>query len=144
MAEKQLLIEASEFGLICNLSNDEKNRLTESLKVSKRPNDCLLVKGVPSTRLDIKNQNGRIYPTALMQKAIEEARPQMESKMLVCSGDEHPTDSTFPRPSTISHVVVNAYIKNVLIVRTRGLGIRGEGRTYFFPCKPFTVLSTQI
>ena len=29
MAEKQLLIEASEFGLICNLSNDEKNRLTE-------------------------------------------------------------------------------------------------------------------
>ena len=115
MAEKQLLIEASEFGLICNLSNDEKNRLTESLKVSKRPNDCLLVKGVPSTRLDIKNQNGRIYPTALMQKAIEEARPQMESKMLVCSGDEHPTDSTFPRPSTISHVVVNAYIKNVLI-----------------------------
>ena len=115
MSEKQLLIEACEFGLICNLSNDEKNKLTESLKVSKRPNNCLLVKNVPATRLGVINQNHRVYPTALMQKAIEEAKPLMKNNMLVCSGDEHPTDTTYPRPGTISHIVTNAYIKNVLI-----------------------------
>ena len=115
MAEKQLLIEASEFGLICNFDNqNDKNKLTESLKISKKPNDCLLVRGVPSTRLDVVNQNGRIYPTALMQKAIDEARPKMKAKMLVCSGSEHPTDSTVP-PEYISHIITDAYIKNVLI-----------------------------
>ena len=35
--------------------------------------------------------------------------------MLLCSGDEHPVDSTFPRPSSVSHCVINAYIKNVEI-----------------------------
>lgn len=114
MSEKQLLIESCEFGLVCNLSNDKKTKLKEALEVSKKSNDCLIVKGVAATRLDKINQNGRIYPTSIMQQAIEEAKPKMKAKMLVCSGSEHPEQS-WPKPEYVSHYVTDAYIKNVLI-----------------------------
>ena len=115
MSEKQLLIESCDFSFSCNLSDEKKTALTESLKISAGKNGNLIVKSIPCTILDRRNANGRIYPTALMQKAIDEAKPKMRAKMLLCSGDEHPVDSTFPRPSSVSHCVINAYIKNVEI-----------------------------
>ena len=115
MSKKQLLLESCDFSFACNLSEEEKNTLTESLRISAGKNGNLIVKSIPCTILDRRNANGRIYPTALMQKAIDEAKPKMRAKMLLCSGDEHPVDSTFPRPSSVSHCVINAYIKNVEI-----------------------------
>ena len=114
MSKKQLLLESCDFSFTCNLSEEEKNTLTESLKISAGKNGNLIVKNIPCTILDRVNQNGRIYPTALMQKAIEEARPKMKAKMLLCSGSEHPQNS-FPEPKEVSHCVINAYIKNVEI-----------------------------
>lgn len=114
MSEKQLLLESCDFSFTCNLSEEEKNTLTESLKISAGKNGNLIVKSIPCTILDRRNQNGRIYPTALMQKAINEARPKMKAKMLLCSYSEHPQNS-FPEPKDVSHCVINAYIKNVEI-----------------------------
>lgn len=114
MSKKQLLLESCDFSFTCNLSEEEKNTLTESLKISAGKNGNLIVKNIPCTILDRVNQNGRIYPTALMQKAIEEARPKMKAKTLLCSGSEHPQNS-FPEPKEVSHCVINAYIKNVEI-----------------------------
>ena len=114
MSKKQLLLESCDFSFTCNLSKEEKNTLTESLKISAGKNGNLIVKNIPCTILDRRNQNGRVYPTALMQKAIDEARPKMKAKMLLCSGSEHPENS-FCEPRNVSHCVINAYIKNVEI-----------------------------
>ena len=114
MSKKQLLLESCDFSFTCNLSEEEKNTLTESLKISAGKNGNLIVKSIPCTILDRRNQNGRVYPTALMQKAIDEARPKMKAKMLLCSGSEHPENS-FCEPRNVSHCVINAYIKNVEI-----------------------------
>ena len=85
MSEKQLLIESCDFSFSCNLSDEKKTALTESLKISAGKNDTLIVKNIPCTILNRRNQNGRVYPTALMQKAIEAARPKMQNRELICS-----------------------------------------------------------
>lgn len=114
MSKKQLLLESCDFSFACNLSEEEKHTLTESLRISASKNGNLIVKSIPCTILDRRNANGRIYPTALMQKAIDEAKPKMKAKMLLCSYSEHPQNS-FPEPKDVSHCVINAYIKNVEI-----------------------------
>jgi len=114
MSKKQLLLESCDFSFACNLSEEEKHTLTESLRISAGKNGNLIVKSIPCTILDRRNANGRIYPTALMQKAIDEAKPKMKAKMLLCSYSEHPQNS-FPEPKDVSHCVINAYIKNVEI-----------------------------
>ena len=114
MSEKQLLIESCDFSFSCNLSDEKKTALTESLRISAGKNGNLIVKSIPCTILDRRNANGRIYPTALMQKAIDEVKPKMRAKMLLCSYSEHPQNS-FPEPKDVSHCVINAYIKNVEI-----------------------------
>lgn len=108
MAEKQLLIESCDF----SFSIKEDNELKESLRLSAGKNDTLIVKGVPSTICNFKNQNGRVYPTALMQKAIEEAKPKMNRRELNSQACEHPEQSLVT-PTNVSHTIINAYIKNV-------------------------------
>lgn len=108
MAEKQLLIESCDF----SFSIKENNELKESLRLSAGKNDTLIVKGVPSTICNFKNQNGRVYPTALMQKAIEEAKPKMNRRELNSQACEHP-DQSLVTPTNVSHTIINAYIKNV-------------------------------
>ena len=68
MSEKQLLIESCDFSFSCNLSDEKKTALTESLKISAGKNGNLIVKSIPCTILDRRNANGRIYPTALMKQ----------------------------------------------------------------------------
>ena len=107
MAEKQLLIESCDF----SFSIKESNELKESLRLSAGKNDTLIVKNVPSTICNYRNQNSRVYPTALMQKAIEEARPKMERRELNSQACEHPEQSLVT-PTNVSHTIINAYIKN--------------------------------
>ena len=108
MAEKQLLIESCDF----SFSVKEDNELKESLRLSAGKNDTLIVKGIPSTICNFKNQNGRVYPTALMQKAIEAAKPKMNRRELNSQACEHP-DQSLVTPTNVSHTIINAYIKNV-------------------------------
>lgn len=136
MSEKQLLIESCDFSFSCNLSDEKKTALTESLKISAGKNDTLIVKNIPCTILNRRNQNGRIYPTALMQKAIEAARPKMQNRELICSGSEHPEMSYCPLEKG-SHVVINAYIKNV------DLEVDGEKGRYDVLFNDWLVLPTD-
>lgn len=108
MSKKQLLIESCDF----SFSIKETNELKESLKLSAGKNDTLIVKNVPSTICNYRNQNSRVYPTALMQKAIKEARPKMERRELNSQAREHP-ESSLVTPINVSHTIINAYIKNV-------------------------------
>ena len=136
MSEKQLLIESCDFSFSCNLSDEKKTALTESLKISAGKNDTLIVKNIPCTILNRRNQNGRVYPTALMQKAIEEARPKMQNRELICSGSEHPSLSYCPLEKG-SHVVINAYIKNV------DLEVDGEKGRYDVLFNDWLILPTD-
>lgn len=103
---KQLLIENSEF--ITKIVLDKS--LKESMTVEKGSNNTLIVKGVICTLLNRKNQNGRIYSTEEMQKAIKEAEHAMATKQLLCQADEHP-EGSFVAPTHASHVITKAYIK---------------------------------
>jgi hypothetical protein len=75
----------------------------------------LVLKRVPATILDIKNGNGRIYRTTAMESALLEAKSKglFAEKYLLCSGDDHPSESSFVKPTEASHVVIDAYIENV-------------------------------
>lgn len=110
--KNQLLIESSEFSAKIKLSK----ALKESVKLSQGKAGTLIVRNVPCTILNRRNQNGRIYPTDVMEKAIKEARFAIETKQLLSKPNEHP-DSSFVAPSEASHVIIDAYIKkNVSIV----------------------------
>lgn len=109
---RKLLIESSEFVSKVKLSKG----LKESVKLSAGKAGTLIVKNVPCTILNRRNQNGRIYSTALLEAAIQEAQEAIASRQLLCAGNEHPEGSFVP-PTEASHVVINAYIKkNVSVV----------------------------
>ena len=65
---KQLLIEEAEFTTPIKI---EKG-LKESISVENN-NDVLIVRNIPATIADRKNQNGRIYTTEVLQEAIRNA-----------------------------------------------------------------------
>ena len=115
MKKKQLLIESCEFVSNIKLSKE----LKESVELSKGKNGTLIVRNIPVTLLDRLNQNQRIYSTKVMQEAIEAARPLMETKQLLGSGNEHPSGS-YIGPTTAAHVVINAYIKPNVEVTVNG------------------------
>ncbi len=110
MSEKKLLVEAGDFINCFEVSHD----LKESLRLSAGKGGILVVKNIPCTVLDRKNQNGRIYPTDIMRKAIAEAASKFKTKQCLSQCKDHP-ESSFCIPSDVSHAVVNAYIKNVEI-----------------------------
>lgn len=65
---------------------------------------------LPVTNLGIRNENGRIYSRAVMEKAIRECREQMEARTLLCSCLEHPnTESGEVPPGEASHCVIDAW-----------------------------------
>lgn len=74
----------------------------------------MLVKNIPSTILNEKNQNGRIYKTEEFSKALSTAKKNglFEGRTMLCTADDHP-EGTYPKPSTCSHIVVDARIKKV-------------------------------
>ena len=109
---KQLLIESCEFVSKIKLSKD----LKESVKMSSGKSGTLIVRNVPCTILNRKNQNGRIYSTEVLQEAIEAARMNFQTKSLLSQADEHP-ESSYVAPSHASHVIIDAYVKkNVSLV----------------------------
>jgi len=74
----------------------------------------MILKGVPATILDKLNGNGRKYTQKEMKSAISKARKagHFESRRLLCTANDHPEES-YVAPINASHIVLNAYIKNV-------------------------------
>ena len=130
---KTLFIENSPF-LTRLVVTDE---LKESIQVKQGKNNTLIVKNIPGTILNRTNQNGRIYSTAEIQKAIEAARPQIETKQLLCSCDEHP-EGSFVSPSHAAFVIIGAYIK-----KNVKLEVEGEQGTYDVLFCDIEVLNTS-
>ena len=77
---KQLFIENSPF--LSRLVLDDN--LKESIQIKQGKNNTLVVKNIPATVLNRTNQNGRIYGTSEMQKAIDAAKQQIATKQLLC------------------------------------------------------------
>lgn len=114
---KQVLIET---GFITDLRIS--NELKESISLSAGKGNTLVVKNVPCTILNRKNQNGRIYSTKEVQTAIDNAREQIRTKQLLSQADEHP-EGSYVAPTHASHVVTRAYIKknvDVVVEDVRG------------------------
>ena len=109
---KQLLIESCEIVSKVKLNKS----LKESVKLSQGKNGTLIVRNIPCTILNKRNLNGRIYSTEVIREAIDNARLAMQTKQLLCQACEHP-DQSYCSPTTVSHVVIDAYIKeNVSVV----------------------------
>lgn len=111
---KQLLIEEAEFTTPIKI---EKG-LKESISVENNK-DVLIVRNIPATIADRKNQNGRIYTTEVLQEAIRNANFQLKTKWMYSQSDEHP-EGSFVKPTHASHVVINAYIKKNVKVFVEG------------------------
>ena len=110
--KKILLIESSEFVSNVRLSNE----LKESIQMSAGKSGTLIVKNIPATVLNRLNQNGRIYSTQVVQKALDEAKTLLATRQLLSQAKEHP-EGSFVAPTEASHVIINAYIKrNIRIV----------------------------
>ena len=131
--KKELFIESSPFLTRMVIPDD----LKESIQIKQSNNNTLIVKNVPATILNRGNQNGRIYSTDEMQKAIDAAKQQIETKQLLCQASEHP-EGSFVSPTHASHVITNAYIKpNVK------LEVEGEKGTWDVLFCDIEVLNTQ-
>ena len=131
--KKQLLIESCEF--VSKIKIPKK--LKESVKLSNGKTGTLIVRNIPVTILNRENQNGRIYGTDVVQAAINEAQPLIESKQLLSQACEHP-EGSYVSPTTASHVVIGAYIKNGINVTVDGK--RGKYDVLF---NDWEVLNTQ-
>lgn len=103
---RQLFVESAEIVSQINLSNE----LKEAVQMSSGKTGTLIVKNLPATILNRENQNGRIYSTEVVQKAIDNAKIPLETKQLLGKPNEHP-DGSFIAPSEASHVITKMYIK---------------------------------
>ena len=131
--KKQLFIENSPF--LSRLVIEDN--LKESIQIKQGKNNTLVVKNIPATVLNRTNQNGRIYGTSEMQKAIDAARQQIATKQLLCQADEHP-EGSFVAPTHASHVITGAYIK-----KNVKLEVEGEKGTWDVLFCDIEVLNTQ-
>lgn len=74
-----------------------------------------LVVTLPVTKLDEKNLNERIYSTPVMEGAIIRAKTAFESRELLSSVHEHPTETPYVTPGAASHVVTDAWVEGGLL-----------------------------
>lgn len=101
---KSLLIES---GILVSL--DQKS-LHESVQLVEKKGGRLIVRGVPATKLEFKNANGRKYSKSEMTRALGEAKKLIDNRGALCTADDHP-QGTHVAPIRASHLVVNAYIQ---------------------------------
>lgn len=113
--EKQLLIESCDFAPRIDMTKE----LKESISLSAGKNNTLIVRNIPTTILNRENLNGRIYSTDVLKQAIIEAKDKIARKELLCQSCEHP-EGSYCSPTTASHVVINAYIKENVDIEVSG------------------------
>jgi hypothetical protein len=97
MVAKQTLIESLQDASITML-------LTEGLAGTIRVRHKVLL-------LDVETGNGRVYPSKVVEKAIEEAQEMMKNHELLCTFSGHPPE-VFPEPNIASHYIVDSWIED--------------------------------
>lgn len=130
---RQWLVESAEFIADVRVPTD----LKESVQLERGKYDTLIVRNIPVTILNRKNLNGRIYSTSVLRQAINEARHALETRQLLCAGNEHPEGSFVP-PTEASHVLIDAYIK-----RNIEIEVEGQKGRYDVLFEDWLVLNTQ-
>ena len=90
----------------------DKKVYEESILVEKKGNETKLV--LPATVLDVKNLNNRVYPTTVMEKAVnsKELKERMAKGYLIGSADDHPATPYVP-PIRGSHLVIDAWVERI-------------------------------
>jgi DNA-directed RNA polymerase subunit M/transcription elongation factor TFIIS len=84
--------------------------------------DGILKIKFPATILNVKNENGRIYSTAVMENSLQNAAKDIKLRKLLCTVNDHPQD-VFVSPGEASHVISKAYIeKDILYTECDVLG----------------------
>ena len=130
---RQWLVESAEFIADVRVPTD----LKESVQLERGKYDTLIVRNIPVTILNRKNLNGRIYSTSVLRQAINEARHALETRQLLCAGNEHPEGSFVP-PTEASLVLIDAYIK-----RNIEIEVEGQKGRYDVLFEDWLVLNTQ-
>lgn len=104
---KTLLIENSGLSFQCD-------PMAPAIRESVDKTGHMILKGVPATKLDSLNGNGRKYTTTEMNRSLKAAKDSglFESRRLLCTADDHP-EETFVPPIHASHIVVDAYTKKI-------------------------------
>ena len=69
---------------------------------------------LPATVLDQVNLNSRIYPTDVVQKAMEDPvlKEKMASGYLIGSADDHP-ETPYVAPINGSHMITDAWVEDI-------------------------------
>jgi hypothetical protein len=91
-----------------------------------------ILKGVPASIIDEVNGNGRKYSVNEIKKSISKARKEgaFASRKLLCSANDHPTESYVP-PASASHVILDAYTRKTKEPQEEGVpGKGGKERTF--------------
>jgi len=63
---------------------------------------------LPVTSLDTRNENGRVYPSSIMESSCRLAEAAMKERRLLCTVDGHP-EEPYVEPGNASHVVTRAW-----------------------------------
>ena len=103
---KQLLIEAmtvrpSADGQLFESVSNTPCYITEN-------RDGKLIIRFPATKLDEKNENGRIYSTRVMESALSRAKNDLIQRKCLGSINDHPSEP-YLAPGQASHVVTEAW-----------------------------------
>jgi hypothetical protein len=109
---KQLLVESSEIGLDFN---SKKVKGLKAFVESHENTNGFIVRGIPVNKLDNETLNGRTYPGDEVQKSIDNAKKLgvFDRKSLLGQMCDHPSESSYVKPSDVSHVITNAYIQEI-------------------------------
>lgn len=70
-----------------------------------------LIITLPATVCDKKNLNERVYGSTLMENVSRNAKPSFESRELLSSVNEHPSEP-YVTPGQASHIVIDSWVKD--------------------------------
>lgn len=100
---KQLLIESY------TVPPKEVNNKNSYGYISESINGKLVVT-LPATKCDVRNLNERVYSSALMEGVSKRSKNAFESRELLSSVNEHPSEP-YVTPGQASHVVIDAWVQ---------------------------------
>lgn len=66
---------------------------------------------LPVTVLEVRNENGRVYSTSVMENAVKKCADDFKMRKLLCTVNDHPKDP-YVAPGEASHIVTNAWCEN--------------------------------
>lgn len=120
---KQLLIE--RFTLVSSALHEKAGQ--GSYRVLSEAGALHMVIQVPATRLDERNDNGRVYSQTIMESALHKAEGDIQALRLLCTGNGHPAEP-YVEPTNASHVITKAWCEGGLLYNQWKILDTTEGR----------------